>query len=298
LWLVSFLASWLLLNYTVSGQEGGVVQQEAFSESDRVQTERWLAAEWAAVRAEQNPVKRQSNTDELLQRIQGLDGQSITWTFPTKPMYDLNSRMTGVMVAAPDDFQSGIVYEVATTDYWGFGTLSYGDKDAVTPHLLFGRDLDAEAYSNLAEGALVKVRGVIRANNAGGINVVGRIIEDPLGKPVPAEDKLVPDSQWSGTFLTADGSDYGLKVTITERSEAGFSGTCRDRTGSFVFPVSGTRTGEKVEFEISQSPGGRESFPFLGTFQGELADFIIMGELAGRRFALFWHDADVAQMSR
>jgi hypothetical protein len=254
--------------------------KDEFSTTDRAQAERYLARlheRFQEVAREPNRVVQEEKLAELKKALGELDGKFVTWEQPTRFSQDGAS----IVLDLPGPRQPK-PYQIATTSYG-----EYLLPDLTTPRLQLGRDLDRDAFRQLKGGEKVKFKAIVGAEVTRfglNFNLVGRIVEDPFGRPVKYE-AFQAKSTWAGQCVVSPAPNdktpipilqkYSLKIVVTERTKDSFAGTCTDLKGFRPYAVTGKIDGDKAELTIHRG-NDREAFPYFTTFKGTVTDGFVM----------------------
>lgn len=248
-------------------------EKDGFSTTDRLQSERYMAQlqkRYLEIPTIKNGVTRQEKYDELMVSVKELDGKFVTWESPTQLSQDGKSLVVNVV-------PKGKRYSV-----FQLGTSNYGEFQL--PHLTavrlqHGRELDTAAFRKLNGGESVKFKALVEVD-AGqfglAFNLVGRIVEDPFGRPLKYE-AFQARSTWAGQCV-AGRNKSSLKIVVTERTKDTFKGSCTDMRSLFgnnAYAVTGKLDGDKVEMTIHRG-NSPEPFPYFTTFKGTLTDGFVM----------------------
>lgn len=254
--------------------------KDEFSTTDRAQSERYmvrLQQRFQEIARERNAAVQQELLTELAETLKTLDGKLVTWEAPTQFSADGRS-----LVVDLGGKQRDSVFKLRTTNY------SWGDDELKKVRVQLGRELATNEYRKLKGGERVKFKAIVEAElTQGGVvfNLVGRLVEDPFGKPMTYEP-LQTNSMWAGQCVVSDPAnkspikiltDYSLKIKITTRTKDTFTGTCLDGGGLGPFAVTGKINGDKVELTVHRG-NSREQMPYFTTFKGTLTDgFLLRG---------------------
>jgi hypothetical protein len=246
---------------------------DEFSVTDRAKAERSMTAlqrRFQEIAHEKNGAIRDDKLAELSKLLRQLDGKFVTWEFPTRFSRDGRSVVLDLPKRPP--------YQIATTNYG-----DYLLESLTTPQLRLGGDIDSTAFRKLKGGEPVKLKAIVGTSLSQigvSFNLVGRIVEDPFGKPIKYmafKDK----STWAGQCISGGRNRYSLKIVVTERTKDSFKGTCTDLKGFRAYAVTGKLDGDKADITIHRG-NEREQFPYFTTFRGTVIDgFIMKGTFEG-----------------
>lgn len=255
--------------------------KDEFSTTDRAQGERYLAGlhtRFQELARQPNAAVQMDLLADLKKAVAAIDGKVVTWEARTRFSADGRS----IVVDLPG-VREGRSYQLATTNY---GETPNDEQTAV--QLRLGRELDRDQYRQLKGGERVKFKAMVTATiTQFGLSIilVGRIVEDPFGRPVKYE-AFQAGATWGGLCTVTPNQNvaipipekYSLKIKVTDRQKDSFTGTCTDMKslfGNHSYAVTGKIDGDKVEMTIHRGKE-REQFPYFTTFKGTLTDGFVM----------------------
>ena len=249
--------------------------KDEFSLTDRAQSERYLAhlhGRFQELADEQNGAVQLDLLNELKKSVAALEGKIVTWEAPTRFSTDKRS----IVVTESKGYQ--------------LATIGQPYEQLTEVRLQLGRELDQDAFRKLKGGERVKFKAIVTATiTRFGLSLilVGRIVEDPFGRPLKYE-AFQANSTWGGLCVVSASPDdktpipilqkHSLKIKVTDRKKDTFTGTCTDQKSMFgnrAYAVTGKIDGDKVELTIHRG-NDREAFPYFTTFRGTITDGFVM----------------------